>query len=337
MLSYLKAHAASLSHLPVDVVAYYQRNVMVSKEERRKVAAAGQSDDPLWHKARQGRIGGTMSSSPMGWLYPYNPSKGYDHANKTLRTILKDILWSSFRDNPACKYGKEHEPIAQQCVEEFLRTVVLTAATSVTFHYPGGLIIPDYDFLCASVDGLVRVVHADGTVEMILIEIKCPYGPLYPDIPPAYFAQVQFYMGCLRLLGGEYATLTRCFFVVWSETTVKVVEVAHAQAWFTEVMLPTLMAFYVQHLLPLFILKECGLLEVGHVQLLSKLSLPSMMPSPIAAKPSHTLTQLRGIIPLAKPRFITAPNFGPAAPAPPRLPLVPSRKRPCTAVEASLG
>ena len=318
MLKYLQAHTAILSHLPSDAIAWYKKNIMIDGLQREKFKHGGQSEDKQWHVARKYRIGGTQSGSWMGWPYPYNPSKGKYHSGKTVRATLKEILWSSFQGNAATDYGHTHEPVAQQCLEEFLRTVVFADARSITFLYPGALVIPEYDFLCASVDGIARVEHADGRIEMVLMEIKCPYSQAYDDIPPAYFSQLQFYLGGLRLLGGEYASLKRGFFTVWSETNVKIAEVASADIWFMEVMLPTLMHAYATYLLPLFILQECGLLEQGHVQLMSKLNIPNPKTStdPLSAVTSPPVVSLRSLFPIKpKPNLLTPQVFAQPPPA----------------------
>lgn len=232
-----------------------------------------------WLESRLARLSGSTAAGAAGLSYPFGKvdSSGQPMApgRRTVRDALLDRIFPKTLTGLPLQWGSANEPIAQQVAEEIMRDHVLRqpgapAVEKVLFTYPGGVPIWGRPWFLASVDGLAHVTYADGTREVILIELKCPIGQhFYEDVystplPPAYFCQIQCYMGFLRLHAPvEFASMRRCLFVQWTKRACSAAVFPFEEDFFTQSLLPRLESYYFNHVLPRLALRRAGLIFGG--------------------------------------------------------------------------
>lgn len=240
-----------MSYLPIDPNTWYLRNVVVGSRRAAEIAMAPQGT-PTWHEARLYRLSGSRVGQVFnhGFMEQTDPNK-----------VVEPFLWPQPLNSPWVAWGSKHEIDAQRICEERLRARFGDEFT-LSFEYPGGIVIRTEEWFIASVDGIVAL-HDPATnevVERILLEFKCPKR-IYPAIKPEYVDQTQAYMGFLRIHDPDkYGTMNRCIFGQWTPEETKFDEFARNEAYF-EQLRATAKRFYTQELLPRYVLKATGYLK----------------------------------------------------------------------------
>ena len=232
-----------------------------------------------WLRSRAARLSGSTAAGCAGLAYPEGKlAPDGTHMRvmpKMVTDVLRERIYPRTKKGLALEWGKMNEPVAQAVAEEVMREHVLRlagtrAVQQLTFSYPGGIPIRGLPWFLASVDGLAHVDYADGTREVILIELKCPIGAKFYEsvystrIPPAYFCQIQCYMGFLRLHSmALYGSIRRCLFLQWTKNAVSAAVYAYDDVFFRSQLMVRLESYYFDHVLPRLAMKEAGLLFGG--------------------------------------------------------------------------
>jgi putative phage-type endonuclease len=180
-----------------------------------EVKAPQRSED--WFKARKGRITGSIAGSALG-LNPWQTPAD------AMRAMVREYHGAEreFTGNIATEWGSFNESGAQF---EFTLKTGLNVEECGFFEYE--------DWLGASPDGLVG--------DDALVEIKCPFGirndpdPVFKEILPHYYAQVQIEMLCT----GRHL----CYFYQWTPHGDDLQKIGPDPVWFSR-YLPTLKAFH---------------------------------------------------------------------------------------------
>lgn len=193
---------------------------------------------PQWLKARRNRL----TASRYGAAAAHN--KYTD-----IRSLVMDMLWSSFTGNAATRYGNEYEDVAADiytCHKISCYVDRKCNADQFWVEYPGLIIMYDTPWCGVSPDGIVH----DGE-EVGLLEIKCPFRKtLYPFIPPQYYDQIQGIMGLLKL--------PWCDFVVYTPDCTRIERYAFNAQYFEEHLFPAMREFYMRWFLPCRAAKRNG-------------------------------------------------------------------------------
>jgi putative phage-type endonuclease len=172
---------------------------------------------PGWFKARKGRVTGSIAGAALG-LSPFmTPADA-------MRIMVREYHGAEreFTGNIATDWGTFNEAGA---AFEFTLKTGLAVKECGFFEYA--------DWLGASPDGLI----GNGAV----VEIKCPFGirsdpnPVFKEIAPHYYAQIQIEMLC--------ANKTWCYFYQWTPHGEDLQEYALDDKWLAE-NLPKLKAFH---------------------------------------------------------------------------------------------
>lgn len=162
---------------------------------------------PEWYAARVGRI----TASRVGAILGFGK---FAKREDVMRAMVRAALGaeSEFTGNDATRYGETHEADALAAYERVTGCMV----------EPAGLIVhPLYDWLGASVDGLVG---ADG-----LVEAKAPYRAKYTEPSEEYRAQMHLQMHCT---GRAW-----CDFAVWRQgEELSVIRVLRDDLWLARVL-----------------------------------------------------------------------------------------------------
>ena len=241
-----------MSYLPVSVYDWYLRNVVIGEREAQSVASAEQGT-ALWHDARRHRASGSRVGDMIG--LGFHPT--------SLASLTKLFVWPEPLHSPYLTWGTESEIRAQKVCEAVLAERF--AGSTVTFEYPGGIVIRGDEWFIASVDGLAIVRDPSGAEEVILLEFKCPRTP-HKSIKPGYYAQIQSYMGFLRQHSARYSSLRRCIFAQWTPSSMEFSEFEFDEDWFHQLKTMAEHVYFTE-LAPRFILRNCGLLKQGQVRL----------------------------------------------------------------------
>jgi putative phage-type endonuclease len=131
------------------------------------------SDD--WHKARRNAVGG----SEIGTILGLNPWE----SAVTLMAKKLDLIENPPIDNWAVKFGQKFEkPILELFQEEHPDFEIFETGTYKSATHP---------FMHANPDALAKV-----NGEWVIVEVKTSKNYWY-EIPPAYLAQVRFYMAVM--------------------------------------------------------------------------------------------------------------------------------------------
>lgn len=201
----------------------------------------------LWLKSRIGRLTASNFGAASG-VNKYTSPKA----------LLKQMLWGEFKGNAATRYGSAHEDTAR---DEYVQ-VKRSEGVNLTVIETGLVINPARPWMGNSPDGLVDIMHPNGTIERGLLEIKCPYRQQFytPDpVPSYYYAQIQGTMGNLQL--------PWCDFVVWTPTGLQITRVPFDSNYWEQCLLPALTTFYFDMYMPLAVAKENGELQEGEAAL----------------------------------------------------------------------
>jgi putative phage-type endonuclease len=100
----------------------------------------------------------------------------------------------TFEGNAATEHGNDCEPIAVAAYEAFTGDLVLARQEWFQREHYG--------------------THVDGMVSDRVVEVKCPVGAMYEDVPPHYMPQIQ---GQMMLAGAE-----DCHFVAWTPNELRI-------------------------------------------------------------------------------------------------------------------
>jgi len=223
----------------------YLDNLKISSDEIIRIMNVEQRTEE-WLKARKGRI----TASNYGAAARHNKYS-------SPRTLMKQMLWSTFKGNAACDYGTKYEPVASDIYEKFMRKHLDNQGkcdVHFSVSYPGLIICESNPWIACSPDGL----PLEGLIRFLL-EIKCPFkGEIYPHIPHYYFDQIQGIMGVLQL--------PYCDFVVWTPKKTSIRRYAFDESYWCNCLFPRLRDFYMDELLPRLILKDEGELQHGELE-----------------------------------------------------------------------
>ena len=250
------------------------------------------STNPVWQEARALRATGSIIATAMG-LNPYESKE----------SLTRKKVWPQpWVPVPACTWGNEKEDEAMKCLKEWF-------AANVGQSRPDGKVLKSFEVkefgLCVcqdpgmswaamSPDGLVWETFEDGTTEVSLIEIKCPwrYSPLnsrgrrpgahfYPmklqpdgsgphPLPPYYWTQLIWGMNLLNPMNGG-VPIPKCYFVVWAPVgkggRIQLTEVPNNTDYFATTMKPALWEWWRHKFVPAMVMKQAGLLDEGEVNL----------------------------------------------------------------------
>eukprot|EP00696_Hemimastix_kukwesjijk_P011885 gnl/Hemi2/24903_TR8376_c0_g1_i2.p2 gnl/Hemi2/24903_TR8376_c0_g1~~gnl/Hemi2/24903_TR8376_c0_g1_i2.p2 ORF type:complete len:165 (-),score=22.14 gnl/Hemi2/24903_TR8376_c0_g1_i2:107-601(-) len=119
-----------------EVREFYQSRIVVTPEQATAIREYDQRTDD-WHRARYGRITGSVFGSAVG-LNPYCDAT----------QLLMQTLWGTFKGNAACDYGTLNEPVAFAAYQEFLN-VASDAAFSMS--QTGLVVCLEHPWLAVSV------------------------------------------------------------------------------------------------------------------------------------------------------------------------------------------
>lgn len=254
--------------VPLEEIGSYLAALQITPNEQDVFARLAQRT-PEWHKVRAARLTASRAGAAVGRNKHCSPSR-----------LLREMLWKTFKGNPATRWGTEKEPVACDEFTEWINTEMMEASITGTLDKPckgvhvwetGCVVDLDHGWLAASPDGMVDIQYEDGTQDEALLEIKCPYSKtVYPQIPKYYEDQMVLQMKCT-------GRTTRTYFYVWTPEGSKI-EVCHWKnyaAYWENYLFPALRHFYVHLYLPRLLMKAAGMLEEGCINPIVQLP-PSM-------------------------------------------------------------
>ncbi|XP_077553851.1 uncharacterized protein LOC144168763 isoform X2 [Haemaphysalis longicornis] len=213
---------------------FYERYINLGDAAAGALEAATRTQNHLWHTSRRLRI--TAS----------NVKKIPKRTTTPTQKAVQALTAPTFHGNAATQHGINHEAVARQQVESYLKTEVQLKGIHVCKERP---------WLSATPDGVVECRDA-------ILEIKCPFVDDCRDLilskrydvvekdgtyklsengPNGYYAQVQYTMLCT----GK----SLCLFYVWSLKASILVEVPFNAAYI-EMTTPRLRRFYFNAMLP---------------------------------------------------------------------------------------
>ena len=157
-----------------------------------KLLGVFESGSQEWHEARSGAIGGSEMGSIMG-LNPWESAV-------SLMAKKLELIPNPPIDNWAVKFGQRFEqPILDLFEEEHPDFEIFTTGTYQSAERP---------YLHANPDALAKV-----NGEWVIVEVKTSKNYWY-EIPPAYIAQVRFYMA---VMGIKMAVIVGVVNMSWVE------------------------------------------------------------------------------------------------------------------------
>ena len=157
-----------------------------------KLLGVFESGSQEWHEARSGAIGGSEMGSIMG-LNPWESAV-------SLMAKKLELIPNPPIDNWAVKFGQRFEqPILDLFQEEHPDFEIFTTGTYQSAERP---------YLHANPDALAKV-----NGEWVIVEVKTSKNYWY-EIPPAYIAQVRFYMA---VMGIKMAVIVGVVNMSWVE------------------------------------------------------------------------------------------------------------------------
>jgi len=197
-----------------------------------------QSESELWSALRREML----TASNFGIVCRMRPTT-------SCAMTVKNILYPPSVDTAAMKYGREREKVARKEITAKLNKEIKSCGLFIDYENP---------CLGASPDGLID--------ENGLIEIKCPLSAEHltaeeaiKTLPPLkgifdkknpnkinrnhrFFYQIQ---GQLNITRREY-----CIFAIWTPKSIKITHVNKDNAFWKNQMLPVLLRFYYECMLP---------------------------------------------------------------------------------------
>lgn len=149
---------------------------------------------PEWHSERSNGVGGSEVGTILG-LNPYESAYAL-WAKKTGK------IESKIKETWAIRFGKAFEdPILQLWAEEHPEYEVFTTGTYQD---------EEVEYLHANPDAIAR--HRE-TGELKIVEVKTGRNT-WPEVPPAYTAQVLHYMGVMKIRSGVIVAVAG---MTWNE------------------------------------------------------------------------------------------------------------------------
>lgn len=245
----------------------FLRRLVVTDEEILRIANYEQRS-PEWHEARKYRLTGSNFGAA---------ADHYKDKQKTPAILLSDMLWpGKFKGNAATQYGTDREPFIHQVVETYMNTTGKTSNTQEVVLEECGLIVcKEHPWLGVSPDDFILIYDsATKKMNVGLAEYKAPYQKkqFYPVCPHYYYDQFQGQMAVARSflklryphieLEEESGTWTK--FCVWTPHATQVNHYRLDEAYWAD-LFKKLKKFYIDTVVPRFILKERGVLQEGEV------------------------------------------------------------------------
>lgn len=235
---------------------------------------------PDWYEARKYRLTGSNFGGAAGH---------YPDKQKTPASLLHDILWpGTFKGNAATRYGTDREPLIHHCVETYMHTHRTHPSTQQVWLESCGLIVSkEHPWLGVSPDDFILIYDTQKKhLDVGLAEYKAPYANkhFYETTPHYYYDQFQGQMALarsyLQLKYGQQVPLaessgTWTKFCVFSPFATQINHYTLNETYWNE-LFKTLRNYYMNTLLPRFILKERGVLQEGEVDIepVVKINLP---------------------------------------------------------------
>ena len=231
----------------LDFLDECDETVVGEIEERTR----GQNSNPLWARARKGRI--TASN-----FHDVKCRKASTPSDKIVSKLIGD-LESPNPNIPALKWGRKKEAIARK---QYVAMKKLKSKESVKVEERGLYISKDQCYLGASPDGIV--CHKS---EPCLVEIKCPYKwrnnrvsdackdpNFYCSIDENQNVQLKTNSRQYTQVQGQMGVcdVHKCDFVVYTMKDMKIITV-HFDIEFWNNLLLKLQKFYMNEMLPKFI------------------------------------------------------------------------------------
>jgi hypothetical protein len=223
----------------------------VTEEEAKKIEedTTQQGDDPtgLWNSLRRPRL----TSSNFGTICKRRKTTPVANA-------VKNFLYKTISSNvSSLRWGRENEDNARKSyIEEMARR-----GTPVSTTRSGLVISTSYGCLACSPDGWVEDTNSSSNG---IVEYKCPYASR--DITPIEACSKKNFFCILEgeelklkhkhnyyyQVQGAMAITRRpwCDFVVWTPKGVSIERIQQDSSFWTDSMLPKLLAFYEHALLP---------------------------------------------------------------------------------------
>ena len=248
-------------HVPLSAEDVKRETFGVEATEQLAAWSGLQQGSEKWHRLRACRI--TASNF------------GSAHRTNTFCSpadLLRNILWPSSLDSVAMRYGNSNEKTALWRFSEWLSEHAEHPDLPIYVDEPGIWLCAQYPFLAGSPDGMVyetveaKTLDNDGGMyyrcRRSLLEIKTPWklrnrapgGDFYPlchqkngrhnCIPCSYYDQVT---GNAWLMG-----LSVVYFVVLSPSGFQVSVEPYDPVYMTQSLLPALLDFWNQQVLPAF-------------------------------------------------------------------------------------
>ena len=230
----------------------YFASLKMSKVEAEliEISTRGQSVNPKWLQAREGRI----TASQFGRICKMRPTTPPDNVVRDIMGYKQDSK-GSLRSKPApLQWGSQHESVARERYVKFMKK---KGHKRLTVMERGLVVQSDLPYLGASPDGFV---YCPGCREyQRLLEIKCPYkwrlltprvaaqdkkffcyinskGKVKLKKTSIYYYQIQGLMALCKL--------KICDFVIWTLKSLLVIRVKFDETFWKKKMLPKLEEFF---------------------------------------------------------------------------------------------
>jgi len=225
---------------------------------------------PDWYEARKYRLTGSNFGGAAGH---------HKASQKTPTSLLNDLLWpGKFQGNDATRYGTNREPLIHTTVETFMQSQRTDPINQDVWLEACGLIVSkEHPWLGVSPDDFICVYdRRTQQLDVGLAEYKAPFQKkqFYDTCPHYYYDQFQGQMALtrsyLRLRYSHYTLAERAGtwtkFCVWSPSATQVNSYTFDETYWNE-LLSQLRVYYMNQLLPRFILKERGVLKDGEIDI----------------------------------------------------------------------
>lgn len=243
----------------------FLKRLAVTDEDILRIANEEQRTPP-WYEARKYRLTGSNFGAASGHHKDKNPSG-----------VLQDLLWpGTFKGNAATQYGTTREPLIHDVVETSLNQQCNHNEGERAWLESCGLIVcKEHPWLGVSPDDFVFIYNQKrNTVNVGLAEYKAPFSGkhFYSTCPHYYYDQFQGQMAVARSyiklryghLPLDEASGTWTKFCVFNPNATQINHYHFDEAYWNT-LVETLRQFYMNALLPRFILKERGVLAEGEV------------------------------------------------------------------------
>lgn len=265
-----------------ETIEFLKVNLLIDEKQQWDIRNCPQRTDE-WLRHRQYRI--TASN--------FGAATNHSKYSTPLETV-EQMLWKTFKGNPATEWGAKHEDDAERSYVRYQRQRYNSDENGFKVTH-AGLIVPiQYPWAGISTDGFVfddsngrrpcplhneeeHMEDNDDTVKQTCpnccrlskyggCEFKCPYAKrLYPFIPSQYYDQIQGAMGFLGLDWWD--------FVVWTPNETQIRRFLFNKQYWEAELFPKLEEFYFIEFLPRAIQKSKGLLQCESLQTSSQVDI----------------------------------------------------------------